>query len=87
MRTGQHTLTLEFPLGKDGQNAPVSSSVEMNIYAKDGNILFEAEQTRRDIVDPIGGYGTDTFSLFIKMKKEEALHLARLLREVAEGLE
>jgi hypothetical protein len=80
-------MNLKFPLGENKDGLPALSTVELAIYTESGKIKISIEQERQDIIDPIGGYGTDFSSVLLCLTKEEALSLCRQITEAVAKLE
>lgn len=84
----KNSMSLSFSLGtlRDGGAAPSDADIELE-FDGTGAVKLDVTQTRRDLVDPVSGYGTDTESVSLVLTREEALHLSSLLEQAARSME
>lgn len=84
----KNSMSLSFSLGTlcDGSAAPSDADIELE-FDGTGAVRLDVTQTRRDLVDPVSGYGTDTESVSLVLTREEALHLSSLLEQAARSME
>ena len=84
----KNSMSLSFSLGtlRDGSAAPSDIDIELESDGT-GAVRLDVTQTRRDLVDPVSGYGTDTESVTLILTREEALRLSSLLEQAARSKE
>ena len=84
----KNSMSLSFSLGTlcDGSAAPSDVEIELESDGSD-TVRLDIDQTRRDLIDPVSGYGTDTESVTLILTREEALRLSSLLEQAARSKE